>query len=99
MDKAALTTTLKRLSEMRGDGTTMVSLLIPAKSQLSLTRQHIVREMSEATNIKSRQTRQAVQQALRSVKASLDNMSNSVSYGLAIYVGSVTYRGGRTSFV
>ncbi len=99
METNVLTTTLKNLSEMRGEGTTLVSLLIPARSQLSLSRQHIVKEMSEASNIKSRQTRQAVQRALRSVKASLDSMGNVASYGIALYAGCVTYRGGRTSLV
>lgn len=99
MDKGHLSSVLKGLGEMRGDGTTLVSYLIPARSQLSISRQHIVREMSEAANIKSRQTRQAVQQALRSVKASLDSLGNSVAYGLAIYAGTITYKGGRTMFV
>lgn len=99
MDKSAISTLLKNLSLMRGDGTTLVSLLIPAGSQLSLSRQHILREMGEASNIKSRQTRQAVQQALRSVKSALDTLAASKTHGYSIYAGLVTHRGGREAFV
>lgn len=98
MQNEHLSHMVDNLDDMRGTGTTLVSLLIPEGSQISLFRQHVVKEMSEATNIKSRQTRQGVQRALRSVKSSLDGLKTG-PHGFAIYAGLATAKGGGTYFV
>ncbi len=98
MDDTHTMERISQLESLRGNGTTLVSLLIPERAQLSLSRQHIVKEMSEATNIKSRQTRHGVQKALRSVKSSLDLLKDNTC-GYAVYAGLTTSRGGSEYFV
>lgn len=98
MKSTELTDRISTLDTLRGNGTTLVSLLIPEGAQINLSRHHIVKEMSEASNIKSRQTRQSVQKALRSVKSSLDLLKDN-SFGYAVYAGLATARGGSEYFV
>jgi peptide subunit release factor 1 (eRF1) len=52
------------------NGTSFVSLYIPAKEQLARTNQMLVEELSGASQIKSRQTRQSVQSAITACKES-----------------------------
>ena len=98
MNTTELTGILSMLDTLRGNSTTLVSLLIPEGAQINLSRHHIVKEMSEASNIKSRQTRQSVQKALRSVKSSLDVLKDN-TFGYALYAGLATARGGSEYFV
>ena len=99
MEKSILQTTLKCLSAYRGTGTTLVSIMIPCNTQVSLARQHIVNEIGEAGNIKCRQTRQDVQRALGSAKVLLEKAKTTQATGLAVYTGYSTSRGGATEFV
>ena len=52
------------------NGTSFVSLYIPAKDQLNKVMGHLNQELAGAENIKSRQTRQSVISAITSVRES-----------------------------
>lgn len=61
---------IKKLDNTKGNGTSFVSLYIPAKDNLAKINQMLVEELSGASQIKSRQTRQSVQSAITSTKES-----------------------------
>lgn len=90
---ATLQEQLDAISGLRARGTTLVTLLIPTGAQVARARQHIVREMSEAGNVKCRVTRQHVLRALRSAKSLLDGAPGT-SPGLAMFAGCATTPGG-----
>ena len=51
---------IKTLSEARGNGTSMISLIIPSKGQISLVNKMLTDEYGTASNIKSRVNRLSV---------------------------------------
>lgn len=61
---------IKKLDNTKGNGTSFVSLYIPQKDNLAKINQMLVEELSGASQIKSRQTRQSVQSAITSTKES-----------------------------
>lgn len=78
------------LEKARGNGTSLISLIIPPKEQLPLINRMITEEHGKAANIKSRVVRQAVLSALTSVKERLKLYNNRVpTNGLIVYCGEV----------
>lgn len=75
------------LSEARGEGTSLVTLLLPAKYQISVARQMVTKEMTTANNIKSRINRQSVQRALRSMYQTLKSINAIPDTGMALFAG------------
>ncbi|OMJ89313.1 hypothetical protein SteCoe_8516 [Stentor coeruleus] len=81
---------IQSLERARGNGTSLISLIIPPKEQLPLINKMITEEYGKAANIKSRVVRQAVQSALTSVKERLKLYNNRVPLnGLIVYCGEV----------
>ena len=81
---------IQSLEKARGNGTSLISLIIPPKEQLPLINRMITEEHGKAANIKSRVVRQAVQSALTSVKERLKLYNNRVpTNGLIVYCGEV----------
>ncbi|KAI4292919.1 peptide chain release factor subunit 1 [Pancytospora philotis] len=80
---------LKYLRDARGNGTSMISLIIPPKEQLSKTAKLLVDEYGTATNIKSRVNRLSVLGAITSAQNKLKTYNRTPANGLAIYVGTV----------
>ncbi|KAI5170242.1 peptide chain release factor subunit 1 [Pancytospora epiphaga] len=80
---------LKYLRDAKGNGTSMISLIIPPKEQLSKTTKLLVDEYGTATNIKSRVNRLSVLGAITSAQNKLKTYSKTPPNGLAIYVGTV----------
>jgi peptide chain release factor subunit 1 len=81
---------IQNLEKARGNGTSLISLIIPPKEQLPLINRMITEEYGKAANIKSRVVRQAVQSALTSVKERLKLYNNRVPpNGLIVYCGEV----------
>lgn len=62
---------LKQLDAARGNGTSMISLIIPPKDQISRVNRMLSDEMGTATNIKSRVNRLSVLAAITSVQQRL----------------------------
>ena len=91
---------IEELQDYRGSGTQLVTIYIPEDKQISSVVAHVTQEHSEASNIKSKETRTNVQDALKSIKDRLryydvyppDN-------GLVIFSGAVDAGGGQTNMI
>lgn len=86
---------IKSLEACRGNGTSMISLLIPPKDQIAPVTKKIADELGTATNIKSRVTRQSVITALTSVQARLKLYNKVPPNGLVIYCGEIMTEDGK----
>lgn len=87
---------IKKLESAEGNGTSLISLVIPAGKRATDFSQMITEEIGKADNIKDRVNRQSVQMALTSVKEKLRNYLNkSLPTGLIIYCGNATLAGHR----
>jgi peptide chain release factor subunit 1 len=91
---------IEDLQEYEGSGTQLVTIYVPPDRQISDVVGHVTQEHSEASNIKSKQTRTAVQDALKSLK---DRLRYYDTYppdnGLVLFSGAVDAGGGQTDMV
>ena len=91
---------IEELDDYSGSGTQLVSIYIPEDRQISDVVAHVTQEHSEASNIKSKQTRTAVQDALKSIK---DRLKYYDVYppenGMVVFSGAVDAGGGQTDMV
>lgn len=86
---------IKYLESVRGNGTSMISLIIPPKEQLSKVSKKLVEEHGTASNIKSRVNRQSVQSAIVSAREKLRLYNRVPTHGLAIYCGTAISEEGK----
>ncbi len=91
--------TLEDLQAYRGMGTELVTLYIPPTRQLGDVNGMLRDELGQSSNIKSKQTRDAVGQALTSILARLKNYKTVPENGLAVFVGNVAAGGQKTKSV
>lgn len=80
---------INKLEQARGNGTSMISLIIPPKSQISLTNKMLADEFGTATNIKSRVNRLSVLSAITSTQQKLKLFKSVPDNGLVIYCGTI----------
>ena len=80
---------IQDLDQMRGLGTSMITLIINYKDQISQFSKMLVDEVGKATNIKSRVTRQNVIDALTSTMEKLRLYNKTPLNGLVIFCGLV----------
>lgn len=80
---------LKYLQNARGNGTSMISLILPPKDQLSRAAKLLIDEYGTASNIKSRVNRLSVQSAITSAQQRLKLFTKLPENGLAIYSGAL----------
>ncbi|WP_330630434.1 peptide chain release factor aRF-1 [Halocatena halophila] len=90
---------IEELTEYSGSGTQLVSIYVPPDRQLSDVVAHVTQEHSEAANIKSKQTRTAVQDALTSIKDRLRYYDNPPENGMVLFSGAIDAGGGQTDMV
>ncbi|QLG29345.1 peptide chain release factor aRF-1 [Halorarum halophilum] len=91
---------LDELDEYEGSGTQLVTIYIPEDRQISDVVAHVTQEHSEASNIKSKQTRTNVQDALTSIKDRLRYYDVfPPKNGIVIFSGAVNSGGGQTDMV
>ncbi|CAI48226.1 peptide chain release factor aRF-1 [Natronomonas pharaonis DSM 2160] len=91
---------IEELDEYSGSGTQLVSIYVPEDRQISDVVQHVTQEHSEAANIKSKQTRTAVQDALKSLKDRLKYYDTfPPDRGMVLFSGAVDAGGGQTDMV
>ena len=91
---------IEELTEYEGSGTQLVTIYIPEDKQISDVVAHVTQEHSEAANIKSKQTRTNVQDALTSIKDRLRYYDTfPPENGMVIFSGAVDSGGGRTEMV
>jgi peptide chain release factor subunit 1 len=72
------------------NSTSLITLYIPASTKISDLSKMIITEISEASNIKSRQTRQGVQDALQAVSTHIKRMKKLPTNGVVIMTGETT---------
>ena len=77
---------LKELEEIKGEGTSLISLYIPAGGQIPLFQKMITTELGAASCIKSRQVRANVTSALTSLQQRL-KLIKTPKKGLVLFCG------------
>ena len=91
---------IEELDDYSGSGTQLVSIYMPEDRLISDVVAHVTQEHSEASNIKSKQTRTAVQDALKSIKDRLKYYDvRPPENGMVIFSGAVDSGGGQTDMV
>ncbi|KAG6959480.1 hypothetical protein JG688_00010049 [Phytophthora aleatoria] len=80
---------IKSLQAARGNGTSMISLIIPPKQQIPLVAKMLSDEMGTASNIKSRVNRLSVLGAITSTQQRLKLYNKCPPNGLIIYCGTI----------
>ncbi|KAI8836845.1 peptide chain release factor eRF1/aRF1 [Chytridium lagenaria] len=80
---------IKSLEEARGNGTSMISLIIRPKDQISQVAKMLADEYGTASNIKSRVNRLSVLSAITSTQQKLKLYTRVPTNGLVIYCGTV----------
>ncbi|PHH73056.1 hypothetical protein CDD80_4081 [Ophiocordyceps camponoti-rufipedis] len=86
---------IKRLEAARGNGTSMISLIIPPKDQVSRAAKMLAEEYGTASNIKSRVNRQSVLSAITSTQQRLKLYNKVPPNGLVIYCGEILTQEGK----
>ncbi|KJE91590.1 translation releasing factor eRF-1 [Capsaspora owczarzaki ATCC 30864] len=80
---------IKSLETARGNGTSMISLIIPPKDQISRVAKMLADEYGTASNIKSRVNRLSVLSAITSVQSKLKLFNRVPDNGLVVYCGTI----------
>jgi peptide chain release factor subunit 1 len=80
---------IKSLEAARGNGTSMISLIIPPKDQISRVSKMLGDELGTASNIKNRVNRLSVLGAITSTQQKLKLYSKVPNNGLVVYCGTV----------
>ncbi|WP_336328030.1 peptide chain release factor aRF-1 [Halovenus sp. HT40] len=91
---------IEELKDYRGSGTQLVTIYIPPERNISDVVAHVTQEHSEASNIKSKETRTNVQDALKSIKDRLKYYDvKPPENGMVIFSGAVDSGGGQTEMI
>lgn len=80
---------IKALEQARGNGTSMISLIIPPRDQTSRVNKMLSDEYGTASNIKSRVNRQSVLSAITSTQQRLKLYPKVPPNGLVVYCGTI----------
>lgn len=80
---------IKTLELARGNGTSMISLIVPPKDQVSRIQKMLGDEFGTASNIKSRVNRLSVLSAITSTQQKLKLYTKVPPNGLVVYCGTV----------
>eukprot|EP00924_Labyrinthula_sp_SR-Ha-C_P004530 maker-scaffold_1-snap-gene-3.3-mRNA-1 protein AED:0.04 eAED:0.04 QI:74/1/1/1/1/1/6/101/446 len=80
---------IKSLEAARGNGTSMISLIIPPKDQISRAAKMLGDELGTASNIKSRVNRLSVLSAITSTQQRLKLYNKVPPNGLVLYCGTI----------
>lgn len=80
---------IEHLESLEGEGTELVSISVPPSKSIGSIRERIAQEYAGAENIKSDQTRDRVQQALKRIQRVLRGYTEIPKSGLVVYAGVV----------
>merc|ERR1711953_1163197 len=80
---------IRNLEKARGNGTSMISLIIPPKEQIAKQQKMLADEYGTASNIKSRVNRLSVLSAITSVQQRLKLYNKMPTNGLVVYCGTI----------
>ncbi|XP_028780144.1 eukaryotic peptide chain release factor subunit 1-3 isoform X2 [Neltuma alba] len=86
---------IKALEAARGNGTSMISLIMPPRDQISRVTKMLGDEFGTASNIKSRVNRQSVLGAITSAQQRLKLYNKVPPNGLVLYTGTVVTEDGK----
>jgi len=86
---------VKTLEASRGNGTSMISLILPPKSQVSMASKMLTDEYGTASNIKNRVNRQSVLGAITSAQQRLKTYNKVPPNGLVVYTGTILTEEGK----
>ncbi|BFY98628.1 hypothetical protein BsWGS_01668 [Bradybaena similaris] len=86
---------IKSLEAARGNGTSMISLIIPPRDQIARVNKMLADEFGTASNIKSRVNRLSVLGAITSVQQRLKLYNRVPPNGLVIYCGTIITEEGK----
>ncbi|CAH8606693.1 unnamed protein product [Dicrocoelium dendriticum] len=86
---------IKSLEAARGNGTSMISLIIPPKDQVTRIAKLLAEEYGTASNIKSRVNRLSVLSAITSVQQRLKLYNKVPNNGLVVYCGTIVTDDGK----
>ena len=86
---------IKSLEQAHGNGTSMISLILPPKADINKANQMLTLEMGTASNIKSRVNRQSVLAAIGAAQVRLKNYPRCPDNGLVVYTGMVVNAEGK----
>ncbi len=81
---------IQYLNQMKGNGTSCITLIIPPEDQISKSSKLLTDELGAASNIKSRVNRQSVLTAITSCIQKLKNYTNKApKNGLVLFCGEI----------
>ncbi|KAG6576095.1 Eukaryotic peptide chain release factor subunit 1-3, partial [Cucurbita argyrosperma subsp. sororia] len=86
---------IKALEAARGNGTSMISLIMPPRDQISRVTKMLGDEFGTASNIKSRVNRQSVLGAITSAQQRLKLYNKVPPNGLVLYTGTIVTEDGK----
>uniref|UniRef100_A0A7N0VMW2 eRF1/Pelota-like N-terminal domain-containing protein n=1 Tax=Kalanchoe fedtschenkoi TaxID=63787 RepID=A0A7N0VMW2_KALFE len=86
---------IKALESARGNGTSMISLIMPPRDQISRVTKMLGDEYGTASNIKSRVNRQSVLGAITSAQQRLKLYNKVPPNGLVLYTGTIVTEDGK----
>ncbi|GFY96495.1 eukaryotic release factor 1-3 [Actinidia rufa] len=86
---------IKALEAARGNGTSMISLIMPPRDQISRVTKMLGDEFGTASNIKSRVNRQSVLGAITSAQQRLKLYNKVPPKGLVLYTGTIVTEDGK----
>jgi peptide chain release factor subunit 1 len=95
VERAKLKKVVKMLDTLAGDGTSMISLIMPPGDQISRVVHMLDKEEGTATNIKSRVNRQSVLDAIVRTRQRLKTYSKVPPNGLFVFCGTATDANGK----
>lgn len=87
---------IAELGKIRGSGTELISLYIPPKYPIGEVSGRLRAEYSQASNIKSKQTRNNVLGALERILNFLKHFNQPPDNGIAIFAGNISKRQGES---
>ncbi|KAJ1753266.1 translation termination factor eRF1 [Coemansia sp. RSA 1821] len=86
---------IKSLAAARGNGTSMISLILPPKTQLAQTNNMLATEYGTSSNIKSRVNRLSVLSAITSTQQRLKLYTKTPPNGLVVFCGTILTEEGK----
>ncbi len=93
MDTVLWKKRINKYKDLKGNGSSVITLLLPPGEQISKINNMLTTEYGTASNIKSRVTRQSVIDAISSIQSKLKLYRNVPENGLVILCGNVEIDG------
>lgn len=84
---------LEALEKMKGRGTELITLYIPPGKNITDISNQLRSELSQASNIKSKQTRKAVMDGLEAILQRLKYFKKPPEHGMVVISGNVEFNG------